>query len=656
MTSDLVLPEPRSRAHPETAPRKRTYRRFLLPVISALIVSACTSTEPPPDPGPGPEAAMTAFAEQFENARVDLASGLTDAPQDATALLGDVLVNLRPDELRVSPGEVRRTGPHTAESDVTMNWALPSGEWTYRTTWSWARGNEQDGEWTLVWSPTVIHPRLGARQTIAVRTTPAAPGLLTDRNGQQIVAPTRIFSVVLLPEDVTDLGQTAAQLATLLTPFDPAATAETIVAEVTAMQAEAAPVRTGEAPDSDGSNAPPTTGEEAVAPSYTVTNLREEEYLKIRRDLDRIDGLTFPSEVRTLPLTRSFAKTLLGEVTSVVSERLNGQQGWRVVSVDTTGADLETLTEQIAITGETVQLTIDTIVQRAAERALAPVQQAAVLIAIQPSTGEILTVAQNSAADQLGAIALTGQYPPGSTFKIVTATAALSRGLIAPTTNVECPGTLFVDGREINNYAFFDLGTVPARVAMARSCNTTFASLATAMPADALTTAAKTYGIGLDFVIEGMTTLTGQVPPAESSVQRAENGFGQGEILMTPFAAAMMAATAAAGEMPIPTLIRGSETSVDQRVQARSSEVQRDIDLMMRAVVTEGTAGTLVNYGDVHAKTGTAQYAAEDGADRAHAWTVGYRGDLAFAAFAVGGEDGSLTVQILERFLNDTPQ
>ena len=97
---------------------------------------------------------------------------------------------------------------------------------------------------------------------------------------------------------------------------------------------------------------------------------------------------------------------------------------------------------------------------------------------MQPSTGEILAVAQNAAANAQGAPALTGQYPPGSTFKVVTATAGLERGLIAPGQPVDCPGVFEIEGRAIRNSHDFALGTVDSTLAFAKSCNTTFASLA----------------------------------------------------------------------------------------------------------------------------------------------------------------------------------
>ena len=176
------------------------------------------------------------------------------------------------------------------------------------------------------------------------------------------------------------------------------------------------------------------------------------------------------------------------------------------------------------------------------------------------------------------------------------------------------------------------------------------------MPADALPAAATDYGIGLDFVMDGVTTLTGKVPDATTNVQKAENGFGQGQVLITPFSAVLMAATAQHGSMPMPVLIRGT---TDHRRQAGAGPVRCRCSRASRpsceAVVDEGTGQGLDAYGEVYAKTGTAEFTAEDGTNHAHAWTIGYRGDLAFAALIVGGEDSVFTNQVVSRFLEAVP-
>src|SRR5439155_24558529 len=96
--------------------------------------------------------------------------------------------------------------------------------------------------------------------------------------------------------------------------------------------------------------------------------------------------------------------------------------------------------------------TLSLPVQAAAQAAVDSAPKGAILVAIQPSTGEILAVAQNSAAGDKPA-ALNGMYPPGSTFKIATATAALQNG-VGPDTVLPCPGKITIGTRTIPNADF----------------------------------------------------------------------------------------------------------------------------------------------------------------------------------------------------------
>ncbi|GAA2001123.1 penicillin-binding protein [Nakamurella flavida] len=639
--------------------------------VAAMIVllAGCTA-QAPPDPGPGPDVEVAALTTAWGSLLADRVGPLTSRADEAELLVGEVVTALAPTGLTVTTGAVDRTSADTATTTATYDWSLPGGgTWQYTAPWAFTRTGGDS--WSLDWSPAVVHPRLGARQTLAVRTTAAAPGVVVDRHDQQIVAPVRVYSVVLFPARVPDLAATAAALATALAPIDPTITPESIVAGAQAAEQEAAQPDPAAAAGTPGAGATGTTGTTGTtdptgttgAPgqpaevAYTVVNLREGDYQSVQPALQGLPGLTFPVQTRDLPPTREFARALLSQVTPVAAELTKAKDGWRVVSIDTTGEELEVLGEGAATDGSRVTLGLDIGLQTAAEAVVDGIAQPALMMVMQPSTGEIMAVAQNPGTDAMGAPSFTGRFPPGSIFKIVTATAALERGLITQETPVGCPGSAIFDGREIRNNASFDLGTVTARTAFAKSCNTTFAELATQMPAEALPDMALHYGIGLDFVVPGITTLTGAVPPAESVVQRAENGFGQGQDLLTPFSALLMAATVANGTMPVPTVIRGTTTTIDRAVPAPpSAQVQRDIQDFMGAVASEdGSAKVLLPFGDVHAKTGTAEYTDETSTLQAHAWTVAYRHDLAVVAFIYGGSSSTYTNEAIARLFGSIP-
>ncbi len=88
------------------------------------------------------------------------------------------------------------------------------------------------------------------------------------------------------------------------------------------------------------------------------------------------------------------------------------------------------------------------------------------------------------------------------------------------------------------------------------------------MPPRSLTMAAAQYGIGPDYQIEGINTVTGSVPPTVNLAERTEDGFGQGKVLVSPFGMAMAAATVAAGKTPVPQLIEGRPDDRHRRPHA----------------------------------------------------------------------------------------
>jgi cell division protein FtsI/penicillin-binding protein 2 len=297
-----------------------------------------------------------------------------------------------------------------------------------------------------------------------------------------------------------------------------------------------------------------------------------------------------------------------------------------------------------------VTISLDRAVQDAAQGAVNTVGRKAMIVAIKPSTGEILAVAQNAAANADGPAALTGLYPPGSTFKIITAGAAIDRDMATPNTLLPCPGTIDIGERTIPNYGGFDLGTVPMSRAFASSCNTTFAELASRMPPKGLTTAAAQYGIGNDYTVDGLVTNTGSVPPTVNLTERTEDGFGQGKVLVSPFGMALAAATVAAGKTPLPQLIEGHATAVTGDATPISEKMLDGVRPMMQLVVTNGTAKELNGSGDVRGKTGEAEF---DGGS--HAWFAGYRGDMAFAALIVGGGSSEYSVRMCKDMLAALP-
>ena len=471
------------------------------------------------------------------------------------------------------------------------------------------------------WQPSVLHPKLGTQQTIALRDEEPTQAPVLDRDDAPLLAPERVVSVVLDPVKAGDVAAVAGTLAGAVGAVDATITQQSIVDGV--------------------AKTPP-------GQSYTVVSLRDADYQTAKAQIYELPGVRFVAATRLLAADRNLGTQILPSIRTLVEDQVSGKPGFRVVTRDAAGGEVEELYVKDAEAGTPVHVVLSRKVQAAAEAAIDSVPQASAIVAIQPSSGDILAVAQNAPADAAGAIALTGRYPPGSTFKIVTASAALQAGVVTADSPVPCPGTITVGPRVVPNSGNFDKGTIPLHTAFAVSCNTTFAKLAGDLAPDALTNAARQLGIGVDYVIPGITTITGSAPPATDLTERAEDGFGQGKILASPFGLAVVAATVAAGTVPKPTLVRDMPTTMDVSPQPVPAPVLDSLRAMMREVVTANPGHPLSQLPDVRGKTGTAQFG--DGT-HSHGWFAGYQGDLAFAVLLTDVGNSGVALDATDRFL-----
>ncbi len=482
----------------------------------------------------------------------------------------------------------------------------------------------ENDTWKVRWAPSVAHPKLAPQQSITLTELKPDPAPVLDRDGTPLLAPERVVSVLLVAKEAGDVPAVAKALGEALNPLDKAITGQAIA--------------DGVAKTPDGQ-------------AYQVAALRDPDYQTVKPKIYDLPGVRFTSQTSLLAPSRTFGSQVLPAVRKAVEDEIAGHTGFRVATIDAQGTEIDELYSKPAEPAKAVNTALSRIIQTAAEDAVEPVTQPTMLVAIQPSTGDILAVAQNDAADAQGALALTGRFPPGSTMKAVSALAAIQSGKVTADTPLPCPGKTTIAGRRIvPNSSEFEKGTIPLRSAFAFSCNTTFAQLAVDMPPDLLTNTAQSLGLGVDFDVPGLTTITGSVPPASDVVERAEDAFGQGKVLASPFGMALVSASIAKGSMPVPQLLRGKESKADKQPVAPTA--LDPVRQMMREVVEYGTAPQLKPYGDVRGKTGTAQFG--DGV-HSHGWFMGYRGDVAFATLVLSGETSTPAVDVAVRFLRAVP-
>lgn len=586
---------------------------LLVSMMLVLAASACAA---------GPDAAgavARGFAADFSGRDLDAAAADTDDPDAARRGLGAAWDGLQAQSMSAEIGSVRTEGD-TARAEYTYQWHLPDDRvWRYDGILTLVR---TDGRWSVRWSSTSVHPRLGGDQSLHLRVTPAPRAPVIGHDGAPVFEPGYSFQVRLSASAAGSvLPATAASLERILGDVEPGLTAQGLAEQASSFDGD-----------------------------YAVTRLSSEQADGLRTPLQELQGVSLSKQPELLPADSAFANDVVSDLAEYVRDDLHGTPGWSVVAVDRDGASVGVLTHTDPSPAPAVRISIDTSVQTAAQKAVDTAGKQAVLVAMQPSTGQILAVAQNDAADAQGPIAVQGLYPPGSTFKMITAGAAIRSGSAMPQTMLACPSHVAIGTRTISNYADFALGTVPLRTAFAASCNTTFAKLAGRMHPDALTDAAKLYGVGVDYDVDGITTVTGTIPPAKDRIVRSEDGFGQGEDLVSPFGMALAAATVANGKTPIPQLLSGHPTDVDGARGEITPPMIDGLRSMMRQVVTSGTGSLIADQGEVYGKTGEAEF---DGGS--HAWFAGYRGDIAFSTLIVGGGGSDHAVAMTRRMFTAMP-
>ncbi len=576
-------------------------------------LSACT----PKTEGPAPAAKQ--FLAELGKGDTGAAAALSDRPSEAHAALNEAWSRLQANRLDATVLGSRFT-EDTGSVNYRFTWQLPKDRtWTYDGVLNMIR---DEGTWRVRWSASALHPRLGEHQTVELRADPPKRASVNEMSGTEVLVPGTLYRYQLdATQAAGNLMGSARVAADVLRQFD-----NTLNPQRLAEQASS-----------------------AKGPLDLIT-LRSSDHDKVAHVLDVLPGVVVTPQAEMLPTDRNFAPAVVNEIKKAVVDELDGEAGWRVVSVNQNSADVDVLTEVAPKPAPSVSVTLDRLVQNAAQHAVDGQWRKAMLVAIKPSTGEILAVAQNRAADADGPAATTGLYPPGSTFKIVTAGAAMQSNMATPNSLLGCPGDIEIGHRVIPNYNRFDLGVVPMSQAFAKSCNTTFAELSSRMNPTALTVAASQFGIGPDYTIEGLTTVTGTVPPTVDLTERTEDGFGQGKVLVTPFGMALAAATVAAGRTPTPVLIAGRQTAQTGENPPVDPVVLDGLRSMMRMVVTNGTATAIDGIGEVYGKTGEAEF--QGGS---HAWFTGYRGDLAFAGLIVGGGNSTYAVQMVRQMLEELP-
>lgn len=381
-----------------------------------------------------------------------------------------------------------------------------------------------------------------------------------------------------------------------------------------------------------------------------------------------------------------------------LDRELRGEKGYEFVKVDAVGRVVEKITPEksrLPYPGKDLYLTIDSRLQRYADSLFSDKRGA--LVAIDVRNGELLTLLSNPTydlniftgpvdreiwqelvSDSLHPLydrACQSTYPPGSTFKIVAAIAALNEGIISPSWSVHCPGYYRIGRKVVRCWRADGHGTLNLHDAIKNSCNVYFYRLGLEIGLDVWNEYSRLFSFGQKTGIELASEKEGLVP-SESYYKKvygprsitpgllANLAIGQGELLVTPLQMgqlAMILANKGVYHQPhliskLKDKISGAEetprvnTKKTEKVDSRVFEV---INRAMAAVVEEGTGGRARIIGlKVAGKTGTAQNPHGD----SHSWFICFApvDDPEIAVSVIvenGGSGGAVAAPIAGNFL-----
>jgi penicillin-binding protein 2 len=427
---------------------------------------------------------------------------------------------------------------------------------------------------------------------ISIRLIPPARGLIHDRNGKLIAGNEQNYRIVISREDAGNVEDVLHRLSTIipLPPDDldralkearrrsplPIIVADRLPWDDVSKVALNSPALPGVSPEVGLSRVYPRDTDFAHVVGY-VGPVSE-------RDLEKLET---PDPLLQTP---KFQIGKIGVETWMEGD-LRGRAGNRRVEVNAGGRIMRELGRQEGDAGADLRLTIDAEVQNYVQARLG--EESAAVVIMDVNNGDIIACVSSPSFDPnlfvrgishkdfnalmendhrpLANKAVQGAYPPGSTFKMVTALAALEAGVITTQTTVRCPGHYEVGGRRFHCWKGGGHGPVSLDRSLAESCDVYYYDIALKVGIDKIAEMGRRLGLGIRHDLP-MSAITEGIMPDRAWKQTRHGqewrigdtvnaSIGQGYVLTSPLQLAVMTARLASGRAVVPRLIH----SIDER-------------------------------------------------------------------------------------------
>ncbi|KIN74851.1 penicillin-binding protein 2 [Sulfitobacter guttiformis] len=439
---------------------------------------------------------------------------------------------------------------------------------------------------------------LAEENRINIRLIPPKRGEIFDRNGLQLAQNVPSYRIVIVREDAGDVDDVMLRLARLINltpeqvdsalrelnrsaPFLPVTIAEDVSWDAVSAVSVNAPALPGVSPEVGSTRVYPRGSDFA----HVVGRVGRVSQM----DLDALDD---PDAVLRIP------RFQIGKINVEAREEalLRGSAGTKQVEVNATGRVMRELERREGQSGAALQLTIDAKLQNYVQARLTG--ESAAVVIIDCEKGDIVANSSAPSYDPnlfIGGISskdydplltdkyrplvnktVQGAYPPGSTFKMMTAMAAIEAGIIGPDETVYCPGHLEVGGRRFHCWKRSGHGWVDLENSLKQSCDVYYYDLALKVGIEKISAMSNRFGLGIRHDIALSSVNSGLTPTKEWKLENrgepwvigdtVNASIGQGFMLASPMQLAVMTARLATGRDVTPRLIK-SVDGVEQPVK-----------------------------------------------------------------------------------------
>jgi cell division protein FtsI/penicillin-binding protein 2 len=542
-------------------------------------------------------------------------------------------------------GTIRQSGgTATAHFTASVDLGQNGAPWMYTGTFTLRRVGQS---WKVVWSPSVINPGLGPNLRLALisSTQPRMP--ILDAEGKPLQVPSTVYEIGVRPDRLKH----------------PQATADAL----------------GRVAGIDSTEVYGWIRAAQRGRFLELVTYQPWEYKRLAHRLDKVPGLI--AKRQRMLLFDSIAKAVVGSVGAESSKALRnagiayrpgatigtsglqsryqsylvGTPTTEVVVATANGHRVRVLKKWQGRSPAPVSTTIEAGVQQAASAAVATAPGSAAIVALQPSTGRILAVADHAAPGMPAIDALDGRYPPGAAFTIVSTAALLARG-VPLTAPAPCTPGNPVGGQNFHNVPAKAKPDMNATLAgdFAQSCATAFVGLSQRLNTTELSKAAAGFGFGRQWQLP-LTGFSGSVGTFSGVAQLAATSIGQGNVRVSPLTMAEVAAQVATGTWHEPSLVTRPPDAQQSRQTPFTATTLSSLRGLMRDAVHSGAArGADVRGLPVSGQVGTTLLSG-GGHQKWATWFVGYRGDIAFAVLEFTGSPRVSATPLAGSFLRAAP-